>query len=99
MTRKDIDRIYTEKVAELLAQGYQIHTGSMGGSQGEIAHTDFIKGSEILRLLLEQGSDYHSACGDSTASAWEGTPSRCAEGTPTSGITALRHSLKSSWPR
>ena len=64
MTRKDIDRIYTEKVAELLAQGYQIHTGSMGGSQGEIAHTDFIKGSEILRLLLEQGSDYHSACGD-----------------------------------
>ena len=64
MTRNDLDRIYTEKVSELLAQGYQIHTASMGGSQGEIAHTDFIKGSEILRLLLEQGSDFHSACGD-----------------------------------
>ena len=64
MTMADIDRIYTEKVSELLAQGYQIHTGSMGGSQGEIAHTDFIKGSEILRLLLEQGNDFHSVCGD-----------------------------------
>ena len=26
MTRKDLDRIYTAKVTELLAQGYQIHT-------------------------------------------------------------------------
>ena len=64
MTRNDLDRIYTEKVSGLLAQGYQIHTASMGGSQGEIAHTDFIKDSEILRLLLEQGSDFRSACGD-----------------------------------
>ena len=64
MTRKDIDRIYTEKVSQLLAQGYQIHTASMGGSQGEIAHTDFIKGSEILRLLIEQGCDCGSSCGD-----------------------------------
>ena len=64
MTKADINRIYTEKVSELLAQGYQIHTGSMGGSQGEIAHTDFIKDGELLRLLLDRGSDYNSACGD-----------------------------------
>ena len=70
MTRNDLDRIYTEKVSELLAQGYQIHTASMGSSQGEIAHTDFIKDSEILRLLLGQGSDFHSACGDFYSIRW-----------------------------
>ncbi len=47
MTQNDLDRIYTEKVSELLAQGYQIHTASMGGSQGEIARTDFIVTVEI----------------------------------------------------
>ena len=54
MTRKDLDRIYTAKVTELLAQGYQIHTGTMRGSQGELAHIDLSKGSEIIRVLMEQ---------------------------------------------
>jgi len=64
MTRKDLDRIYTAKVTELLAQGYQIHTGTMRGSQGELAHIDLSKGSEIIRVLMEQKYDRHSECGD-----------------------------------
>ncbi len=64
MTKNDVNRIFTEKVAELLAQGYQIHTSTMGGSQGEIAHIDLSKGSEILRVLLDRESDWGEACGD-----------------------------------
>ena len=53
MTKEDVNRIYTEKVSELLAQGYQIHTSTMGGSQGDIAHIDLSNGTEILRVYLE----------------------------------------------
>ena len=53
MTKNDIRRIYTEKVAELLAKGYILHPETMGGSQGEIAHIDLTNGSEILRVLIE----------------------------------------------
>ena len=38
MTRKDLDRIFTAKVTGLLAQGFQIHTGTMRGSQGDGGH-------------------------------------------------------------
>ena len=41
MNQNDINRAFTEKVAELLSRGYQIYPGTMGGSQGEIAHVDF----------------------------------------------------------
>ena len=54
MNRNDINRIFTEKVSELLAQGYQIHTSTMGGSQGEVAHIDLAKGSEMLRVLVDR---------------------------------------------
>ena len=64
MTRKDLDRIFTAKVTGLLAQGFQIHTGTMRGSQGELAHIDLSKGSEIIRVLMEQKYDCHSECGD-----------------------------------
>lgn len=53
MTREDVNRMFTERVAELIAQGYHINTGSMPGSQGEIAKVDLRKGSEIIRVLLE----------------------------------------------
>ena len=53
MTREDVNRIFTERVTELIAQGYHINTGSMPGSQGEIAKVDLRKGSEIIRVLLE----------------------------------------------
>lgn len=54
MRHEDIERIYTEKVAELIAAGYSINPATMSGSQGEIAHVDLKKGDEILRVLLCQ---------------------------------------------
>ena len=53
MTKNDIRRIYTEKVAELLAKGYILHPETMSGSQGEMAHIDLTNGFEILRVLIE----------------------------------------------
>lgn len=52
--KQDIDRIFTETVAGLLAQGYQINPATMGGSQGEIAHVDLHKDDEIIRVLLDR---------------------------------------------
>ena len=49
MNQNDINRAFTEKVAELLSRGYQIYPGTMGGSQGEIAHVDLYKGEKIIR--------------------------------------------------
>ena len=65
MTRKDLDRLFTAKVTELLVQGYQINTLTMSGSQGEIAHVDLANGSEILRVLMERVCDYRATYGDS----------------------------------
>lgn len=50
--KQDIDRIFTETVAGLLARGYQINPATMNGSQGEIAYIDLSKGDEIIRVLL-----------------------------------------------
>ncbi|MBR6029405.1 MAG: hypothetical protein IKP40_09970 [Clostridia bacterium] len=52
MKRQAVDKAFTQKVAEFLNQGYIIHTNTMGGYQGEIAHVDLARGSEILRVLL-----------------------------------------------
>ena len=56
MKKQDIRRIYTQKVTELLNQGYTIFPDTMSGHQGEIAHIDLTNGSEILRVLLNRGS-------------------------------------------
>ena len=48
MNQNDINRAFTEKVAELLGRGYQIYPGTMGGSQGEIAHVDLYRGEKII---------------------------------------------------
>ena len=58
MNQNDINRIFTEKVTELIGQGYQINPATMSGSQGEYAHVDLRKGTEIIRVLLDDGSDY-----------------------------------------
>ena len=58
MKSKEINRIYTETVANLIAKGYQIHTASMSGSQGEIAHIDLTNGKEVLRVLLNREGVY-----------------------------------------
>lgn len=59
MNMNDINRLFTAKVTELLAQGYQINPETMGGSQGEMAHVDLTNGSDILRVLIEA----HGSCG------------------------------------
>lgn len=64
MTKNDIRNLYTQKVAELLAQGYQINPETMSGSQGEIAHIDLTNGSEILRVLIESRCSYSETYGD-----------------------------------
>ena len=56
MNQNDINRAFTEKLTELLGRGYQIHPGTMGGSQGEIAHVDLYRGDEIIRVLLDHSA-------------------------------------------
>ena len=58
MNQNDINRIFTEKVTELIGQGYQINPATMSGSQGEYGHVDLRKGTDIIRVLLDDGSDY-----------------------------------------
>ena len=58
MKKQEIRRIYTQKVTELLNQGYTIFPDTMSGCQGEIAHIDLTDGSEILRVLLTRDTRY-----------------------------------------
>lgn len=53
MFKNEIDRLFTEKVKAYLSKGYEIHTGTMNGSQGEIAKVDLTNGDEVIRILLE----------------------------------------------
>ena len=58
MNQNDINRIFTEKVAELISQGFQINPATMSGSQGEYGKVDLRKGSEIIRVLLDSTSEF-----------------------------------------
>lgn len=53
MNQNDINRTFTEKVTELLGRGYQIYPGTMGGSQGEIAHVDLYN-QRLNRLPIQK---------------------------------------------
>ena len=53
MKYAEINKRYTEIVAEYMAKGYTVNTTTMGGSQGEIAHLDLTDGREIIRILIE----------------------------------------------
>ena len=61
MNQNDINRIFTEKVTELIAQGFQINPATMSGSQGEYGKVDLRKGSEIIRVLLDSTSEFEHA--------------------------------------
>lgn len=54
----DIDRKYTELVAEFFAKGYRLHTKSMSGSQGEEAKIDFIKDNELIRVWMDRKYEF-----------------------------------------
>ena len=63
MKQQEIRNIYTQKVTELLNQGYTIFPDTMNGSQGEIAHIDLTDGNEIVRVLLNRDYRYHGEGG------------------------------------
>ena len=58
MKKQAIREAFTQKVAELLAQGYTLFPDTMSGHQGEIAKVDLSNGSEILRVLLTRDRRY-----------------------------------------
>ena len=58
MKHIDIDKRFTEIVAEYLAKGYTVNTAAMNGSQGEIAKVDLTNGVEIIRVYVDSFRDY-----------------------------------------
>lgn len=54
----DINREFTAAASSYMAQGYYINAGTMGGSQGEVAHIDLTNGTEIIRVLLTTFNNY-----------------------------------------
>ena len=84
MKKTTVERMYTAKVAELLNQGWHIHTSTMPGHQGEVAHVDLTDGSEIRRALLcremtwgRSGADFYGhkiiiTVGKNTDPIWPG---------------------------
>lgn len=53
MKFENINRRYTEVVAEWMAKGYIINSATMSGHQGEIAKIDLTDGKEIIRIMLD----------------------------------------------
>ena len=49
----EINKKFTAKVAEYIAQGWTINAGTMAGHQGEIAKIDLTDGKDIIRVMLD----------------------------------------------
>lgn len=58
MKYADINKRYTEIVAECIGKGYTINTATMSGSQGETAKVDLTNGTEIIRIMVDTFSDW-----------------------------------------
>lgn len=52
MKFNEISKRYTEIVMSYLNSGYYFNTTTMGGTQGEMAHTDLIDGETIIRVFM-----------------------------------------------
>lgn len=50
----EINRKYTEKVAEYIGAGWSVNCGTMRGSQGEVAKVDLTDGKKIVRVMLNK---------------------------------------------
>jgi len=48
----DINKSFTEIVAEYINKGYLVNSASMTGSQGEISRIDLTNGTEIIRVMV-----------------------------------------------
>ena len=55
MKKSEIMKIFTAKVAELMAQGMWINGETMRGTQGEICKVDLTDGQRLVRVLLADG--------------------------------------------
>lgn len=53
----DINREFTAAANSYMAQGYYINAGTMGGSQGEVAHIDLTNGTEGVELVVGRVKD------------------------------------------
>lgn len=60
MKYADINEKFTKTVMEYVKNGYMINTGSMNGTQGEIAKVDLTNGTDIVRVMLDEGFDEKS---------------------------------------
>lgn len=58
MKYADINKRFTEIVAEYIGKGYTINSSSMRGSQGETAKVDLTNGTEIIRILVSSFSEW-----------------------------------------
>lgn len=61
MRYADINKRFTDIVAEYIGRGYVINTGTMTGSQGEVAKVDLTNGTEIIRVLLDKCTLYYNS--------------------------------------
>lgn len=52
MKKSEIMKIFTAKVAELMAQGMWINGETMSGHQGEICKVDLTDGQRLVRVLM-----------------------------------------------
>lgn len=59
MKMVEINKMFSDKVAEYLMNGYTICPQSMSGHQGEIGKVDLIKGTELIRIWLNSESSYN----------------------------------------
>lgn len=58
-TRDDLDKVFSDKTAELLRKGYTIYTAAMGGHQGEIAKMIFQRNDKIYILKMEDKHEFN----------------------------------------
>ena len=72
----DINREFTAAASSYMAQGYYINAGTMGGSQGEVAHIDLTNGAEIIRVLLTSSPIRKTAGAPSGMSVWRSSAAR-----------------------
>ena len=58
MKYADINKRFTEIVAEYIGKGYTINSSSMRGSQGETAKVDLTNGTEIIRIMVNSFNEW-----------------------------------------
>lgn len=58
MKYEDVNKAYTDRINMYLSKGYVFNTGTMPGSQGEIAKIDLTNGIRIIRVMIERFVDW-----------------------------------------